>query len=346
MKFLNAAVLFSHNKPLEILSLEIPLLKEGQVLVKIDYSGVCRSQLMEFKGLRGEDKWLPHLLGHEASGQVVDIGKNVKKIKRYDEVILSWIKGNGFDAAPPKYRSGKFIINSGPITTFSNYSIVSENRVVRKPITLEKKHAALYGCAIPTGAGIVLNQLKPHKDQVILVCGLGGIGISAIFALKALGIKNIIAVDNNPKKLSYVRKFVKCTLNFNIGIKAIQNKIKKLFPSGVDAAIDSAGKIETIEFCFEILHQSKGKLYFASHPENNEKIKINPYDLICGKQIYGSWGGDIKPDHDFDNINSLFMKKNIPLDDMIKKIYRLNDINNALTDLDNGKVMRPIIKME
>ena len=86
-KKITAAVLFDINKPLKICELEIPKLKEGQVLVKIFYSGVCRSQLMEARGGRGEDPWLPHLLGHEASGEVVEIGPNVNKVKISDKVI-------------------------------------------------------------------------------------------------------------------------------------------------------------------------------------------------------------------------------------------------------------------
>ena len=102
---INAAVLFELNKPLEIRTLKRRPLESGQVFVKILYSGVCRSQLMEVSGLRSDDRWLPHLLGHEGSGVVVDIGPDVKKFKKGDEVILSWIKGSGIEAQGALYDS-------------------------------------------------------------------------------------------------------------------------------------------------------------------------------------------------------------------------------------------------
>ena len=102
-RYLKAAVLFNTNEPLKICELEIPKLKEGQVLVKIFYSGVCRSQLMEARGGRGHDNWLPHLLGHEASGEVIEVGYGVTKVILGDNVILGWIKGDGIDAEGAKY---------------------------------------------------------------------------------------------------------------------------------------------------------------------------------------------------------------------------------------------------
>ena len=119
---MTAAVLEECGKPLQLLDLEIPRLR-GQVLVKIAYSAICRSQLMEINGLRGHDQWLPHLLGHEASGVVIDVGDEVKKVKAGDEVILTWIKSSGIEAVTPQYSHNGRAINAGPITTFSTHSI-------------------------------------------------------------------------------------------------------------------------------------------------------------------------------------------------------------------------------
>ena len=130
---IKAAILYELNKPLIVKTIKPSKLIEGQVLVKIFFSGVCRSQLMEVNGARGEDVWLPHLLGHEASGEVIKVGKKVSKVKVGDKVVLGWIKGEGIDAPGAKYSSGNEIINSGKISTFSNYSIVSENRLVKLP---------------------------------------------------------------------------------------------------------------------------------------------------------------------------------------------------------------------
>ena len=171
-----AAVLESLGHPLAIRDMKLPELLEGQVLAKVLFSGVCRSQLMEVRGGRGKDPWLPHLLGHEGSGIVLAVGDGVTKVKPGDAVILGWVKGDGLDAAGAKYICGDQIINSGKVTTFCNYTVASENRLVVKPASLPFDTAVLFGCALPTGAGMVLNELRPSVDHTVVVLGLGGIG--------------------------------------------------------------------------------------------------------------------------------------------------------------------------
>ena len=182
---MNALVLEEFGRPLVLADLIIPRLTHGQVLVKILYSGICRSQLMEIAGERGTDPWLPHLLGHEASGTVVEVGPGVTKVSPGDAVILSWIKGRGLDAPGARYEWDKGVIHSGSVTTFSNYSVVAENRLTPKPDDLDTDVAALFGCAILTGAGMVLNEIQPSKHSSLVILGLGGIGISALLAAAA-----------------------------------------------------------------------------------------------------------------------------------------------------------------
>ena len=124
-----AAILYELNKPLVIDDVEIPELKRGQVLTKILYSGVCRAQYNEIIGLKGPDKFLPHMLGHEASAIVEEVGEGITKVKKGDYVALSWIKGDGLDGINTQYKKGSQVIIAGGVTTFSEYAVVSENRV-------------------------------------------------------------------------------------------------------------------------------------------------------------------------------------------------------------------------
>ena len=342
---INAAVLEELGKPLSIKSIDTPPLLRGQVLVKVLYSGVCRSQLMEAKGKRGADNWLPHLLGHEGSGIVQEIGEGVTKIKAGDEVILGWVKGDGLEASGAKYTCGDQIINSGCVTTFSNYSIVSENRLVKKPISLPFDIAVLFGCALPTGAGMVLNELKPSIDLSTIILGLGGIGLSALMALKALNLRTIIAVDISDEKLSLAKE-LGATHIFNSMSTNIKQDIQKLTDGGADRCIESAGKVTTIELGFSLIRKNGGKLLFASHPPDGEMIRIAPHELISGKSIEGSWGGASMPDQDIPIIHALFQKEDIPLGVLITKRYKLEDINEAFNDLETGQVFRPLIVME
>jgi S-(hydroxymethyl)glutathione dehydrogenase/alcohol dehydrogenase len=339
-----AAVLAKLNQPLEIRKIEIPPLLPGQVLVKVLYSGVCRSQLMEIKGGRGEDPWLPHLLGHEGSGIVVSIGAGVTKVAPGDGVILGWVKGAGLEAAGAIYRSQNEFINSGRVTTFSNYTIASENRLVIKPAELAFDTAVLFGCALPTGAGMVINELKPLPAESIALIGLGGIGLSALIALNALGLEKIIAIDISDEKLSFA-KSLGATHLINPNNVDVNKKILELTGCGVDICIESGGQIKTIELGFSII-KNTGKLLFASHPPNGEVIKISPHELIGGKKISGSWGGGSTPDIDIPAMFELFNNTKIPLNALLTKTYPLESINAALNDLENGKVFRPLIVMQ
>ena len=344
-KHTKAAVLFDTNSTLQVKNIEIPSLLEGQVLVKILFSGVCRSQLMEVRGARGEDPWLPHLLGHEGSGIVVEVGKGVTKVAPDDEVILGWLKGDGHDAPGARYRNGGQLINSGRVTTFSNYSIVSESRVVIKPDDLPFDEAILYGCALPTGAGMALNEMAPSVDASVLVIGLGGIGLSALMALKALGVKNIIAVDVSDEKLE-MAKHMGSSHCLNATDEGFVERVYEITTNGVDYCIESAGCVSTIELGFSLINKNSGKLLFASHPPEGEFIQLAPHELISGKQISGSWGGATQPDRDIPRMHDLFKTAEIPLGALLTKRYRLEQVNDALDDLEAGRVFRPLIVMD
>ena len=143
-KTFNAAILTNLNKPLKIIKVSIPeKLKKGQILVKLISSSICGAQVNEIQGVKGPDKYLPHMMGHEGYGKVIDVGPNVKKIKKGNHVILHWRKGSGIEADGALYHSDKIgKINSGKVTTFSEMSVVSENRVTKVNITNQLKKIA------------------------------------------------------------------------------------------------------------------------------------------------------------------------------------------------------------
>lgn len=342
---ITAAILEETGKPLSVRHIEIPILQTGQVLVKVLFSGVCRSQLMEVRGCRGEDRWLPHLLGHEGSGIVLEVGPGVTKVRPSDAVILTWIKGDGLEAPGAQYRDGERLINAGRVTTFSNYSIVSENRLVLKPQSLPFDTAVLFGCALPTGAGMVLNELNITPSSSVVVLGLGGVGLSALMAVLALGVKQVIAIDVSEEKLKTARNWG-VPYCFNASDPDVVAAVHKLTQGGVDFCIESAGRTETIEQGFALIRKGGGKLLFASHPPESETIRLAPHDLISGKQIAGSWGGAAHADRDVPRLHALFSQLAIPLDALLTKRYRLEQINEALDDLEAGRVFRPLIVME
>ena len=175
-KTMKAAVLTELKAPLVIAEVKMPeTLVTGQVLVKIHFSGICGSQLGEIDGAKGEDKFLPHLLGHEASGTVLDIGPGVKHVKNGDKVVLHWRKGPGIESETPHFAWGGRKVNAGWITTFNEYAIVSENRVTAIPADSDMEVAALFGCAVTTAMGVINNDAQVKIGQSVVVFGVGGV---------------------------------------------------------------------------------------------------------------------------------------------------------------------------
>jgi S-(hydroxymethyl)glutathione dehydrogenase/alcohol dehydrogenase len=344
---MKAAVLYELNRPLKVENISWSTLKRGQVLVKLAYSGVCHSQLMEVRGRRGEDRFLPHLLGHEATGVVQEVGPDVTKVQKSDKVVLGWIKGEGINAEGALYTNDDGVkINSGGVTTFNEYSVVSENRLVKLADGVPLDVGVLFGCAIPTGSGIVTNEAKPKDGSNIAIYGLGGIGLSALMATKLYKCAKVIAIDIEDKKLSLAKEFG-ATDVINSKKENVLDKINELTNGvGVDYAIEASGVASVIEMAFKSVRNGGGECIFASHPKAGDMISLDPFDLICGKKIRGSWGGACNPDRDLPKFFELYLEGVLPLEKLIEKSYKIDEINQALDDLEDRKVLRPLIEID
>ncbi len=345
-QIVSETAILNKKNSLQYLNLNLPNPIRNQVLVKIFYSGVCASQFMEYKLLRGKDKWLPHMFGHEAVGIVERVGNGVKKLRVGEKVILSWInckKNQKNVSGYLRYKKKK--INYGPISTFSNYSLISQDRVYKLPKTIKFKNGFLFGCAIPTGMGIVVNEAKPKKKDICLVVGLGGVGIFSLIALKALKIENVAGVDISQKKINFLKK-----LGFKnlINIKNINSvrKINKIFKNKkIDFVFDSSGKVKSIEFFFNMLNEKTGKLYFSSHPENGKKLSLDPHELISGKKIFGSWGGSSNLNRDILKFSRLITKSKIKLEKLYK-VYPLKKLKKIFENFSKNVEPRCVLKMK
>jgi len=340
-----AAVLYELGQPLRIATLTIPDLKPGQVLVDIAYSGVCRSQLLEVRGKRGRDRFLPHTLGHEGSGTVLEVGAGVAKVKPGDRVVLTWIKGSGADVPSAAYQSSAGSINSGAISTFMRQTLTCENRVVPISDAMPLPEAVLLGCAVPTGAGIVLNTADVQEGDTIAVFGVGGIGLSAIMAASLNNGVTIIAIDVFEHKLEQARQMGAAHLLNARQQDPLAAILEITGGRGVDYAIEAAGKRETMETAFQSVRDNGGLCVLAGNLPYGERITLNPFDLIRGKRIIGSWGGDTQPDRDIPKFVDLYLSGRLKLEQLITHSYSLNNVNEALDDLESGRIGRALIDM-
>lgn len=341
-----AAVLQQTGAPLRIEEgIEIPPLRAGQVLVRIHYAGLCHSQLMEARGKRGEDRFLPHLLGHEATATVLATGDGVRKVAVGDRVVLGWIRGDGIDAGGVVYRQGERTINAGAVATFASHAVVAENRCTRLPATMPLDLGVLLGCAVPTGAGMVLNTLAPVAGQSLAVVGLGGIGLAALLAACAIPGLSVAAIDTEAGKRELALR-LGARYAFDPAAASFAADWQAAFPGGVDHCVEAAGRTETIELGFSLVRRGGGRCLFASHPASGETIRIDPYELICGKRLEGSWGGDCRPDRDIPRFAELHASGRLPLAALIDRSYRLEEINEALDDLEARRIVRALIEVD
>lgn len=337
-----AAILVETGRPLELADLEIPALGLGQVLVRLACSGVCHTQLLEARGLRGPDRFLPHALGHEASGTVTEIGPGVTRVKPGQRVVLSWIKGSGLDAPSTQYRWNGRVVNSGAITTFSESSVVSENRLTPLDDRIEFAAAALLGCAIPTGVGMVFNTAGVRPGHSVAVFGVGGIGTWALLGALLSGASPVIAVDHLPEKIAWAKSCGPVQGICSAETSPV-DEIRRLCPGGVDVAIEATGRTAVMQLAVEAIRPQGGVAVIAGNARQGEIWPLDPKQLNQGKRILGTWGGDNQPERDFPRYQSLIVSGQLSCDRFLAYRYPLDNINQALDDLEQGRVARPLI---
>ena len=339
-----AAVLVELNRPLEIMDLDLPDPAEGEVLVKIHASGLCHTQLLEIKGENAGGSHVPNLMGHEGSGIVEAAGKNVHKVKKEDRVILSWIKGKGADVCPKPLRHNGLGINRGPVTTFSQYSIVSENRVEPVQSRIDFRPAALIGCAVSTGMGMVFNNAKLKPGTSLMVVGVGGIGMSAVHAASLAGASVILAVDKNPKKLE-LAKALGATHTFCAGPDI--RTARSFFPvkEGWDVAVDTVGFKDTMEFVYESVKKNSGRAILCGVPNPpGRTITVDPFPLYYGRQLVGTSGGETDPSVHFEKYCRMYLEGRLKLDAMISHVFPLEKINEGFDVMRRGDAVRVVIE--
>ena len=346
-KKFKAAILVELKKPLIIDEICLPEnLEPGQVLVKIHFSGICGSQLGEMDGVKGFDNYLPHLLGHEGSGTVIEVGPGVRHVKPNDHVVMHWRKGLGIEAVPPTYMWGDKKVNAGWITTFSEYSIVSENRLTVIPKDYDKELAALFGCAVTTGFGVITNNAKLKIGESIIVYGAGGVGLNIIQAAAMTSAHPIIAVDLHSGRLEIARK-AGATHVINASSGDPKSEIKQILKNApVDVFIDNTGVPEIIELGYA-LTSAEGRVVLVGVPPVGYNTSIYTLPLHFGKSISGSHGGETIPNVDIPRYLSLHKSGKMRLDHLITHRISLDGINAGINGMRNGSIHgRVVIDMD
>ena len=334
---MKAAVLEKIDAPLAVKEVELTPLKFGQVLVKILVSGLCGAQLHEIRGHKGNAKFLPHLMGHEGCGIVEKVGLGVTTVKPGDKVVMHWRPGSGVEAPFPNYILDGKTISSGKVTTLSEYSIVSENRLTSIPADTPSVLAAMLGCSLTTALGIIDNECDLKFGETVTIIGCGGVGLNLIQAANMRSVARVYGVDINQKMID---------LSYIMGVTSFTDSIKNIEDS-VDVIIDTTGIPQVIAEAYEKLSPS-GRLILVGQPAPGKSIELpNAVSMFdgSGKSVRATQGGGTIPQIDIPRYIELANRGILSYEQLHTDTFSLDEVNEAFDLLKSGNAGRIMIKI-
>lgn len=334
-------VLVEPTKPLVLRAIELQNLGKFDVEVEMQYAGLCHTQVQEALGLRGEDRFLPHLFGHEGLGRVTGVGDEVRHVKPGDIVALGWIPTSGGNDGGKVHHccdSGE-AINSGPVVTLAQRVVVSENRCFRIPVQMQD-HAwfpllSFLGCAFGTGFGLAKRVHHGLPDQAsIAIVGGGGVGVAAGLFLHCLGVERITIIDINMDARSRLMK---------LGFAQVAEPSPEC-EGRFDVVIETSGSRAGSEFSYKAAKTAGGRVIFAGNLPHRQPIEIDPFDLLLGKRVEGCGSDNCDPEADYPQIMKLLGENGELFESIfLGDIYEFSELNVALQDLACNRILRPII---
>ncbi len=357
-----AAILYRPKTPVVVEEVEVQPPKAGEVMVRVVGTGVCHSDYNVVDGFRKVAN-LPTVLGHEAAGIVEEVGPGVTSFAPGDHVIFAirpmcgkckyCTTGrtnlcNGYTPPPGRMLDGttRFYKTDGtPLyhgtSTFTQYTVVWENVLVkiRKDVPLEK--AALVGCAVITGVGAVVNRAKVETGSTVAVWGCGGVGLNVVQGAVLAGASRIIAVDLNPYKLEMAKK-VGATDLVNASEQDPVAAVVKLTDGGADYTFEVIGNPKTTRQAFEALCPGGTCVMVGAPPEGGE-VPVPMRPLFLDRTLMGSSAGSGRPRYDFHWLLEMYMQGRLKLDDLVTRVRPLDEVNEAFQDMAEGKVARTVL---
>jgi S-(hydroxymethyl)glutathione dehydrogenase/alcohol dehydrogenase len=336
-----AAILVEQRKPLEIDEVDIPALSYGQVLVHVKCTRICGSQLGEVAGVKGPDKYLPHLLGHEGGGVVLEVGPEVTKVKAGDRVMLHWRPGTGIQARPAVYSRRGERVNAGNITTFQEYTVVSENRVTLLPDSASFELASLMADTLTTGFGSVCRVGRLELGESAAVIGVGGIGMGAVLGAHLAGAAPLIAVDVVDHKLEAARRFGASAV-INSRSQDLPTELARLCKAPLDLIIETSGRPQVIEQAWSCLGP-KGRLVLVGVMPHDQQLRLNTLPMHFGKRLLATEGGESQPAQDLPRYLRLLERSGLDATSMISHRVPLTKVNEAMERMRSGESLHTLI---
>jgi alcohol dehydrogenase len=357
---------YAQSQPLVIEDLELEAPQRGEVLVQIKAAGLCHSDLSTINGSR--PRVMPMVLGHEAAGIVREIGPGVTNLKTGDHVVFSYVPSCGHCAlcsggraalcepgmkanvagallgGGSRFKGSKYpsIYHHLGVSAFSEYTVAAQESVVKIDNDLPSDKAALFGCAVMTGVGAILNTARLQPGEKVAIFGMGGVGLSAVMGAKLVGANPIIAVDVRADKLEAAKRAGATHTIDALGGNTVE-QIRDLTHGGVDCAIECAGIGAVAQQAFDATARG-GQTVFVGLPDPSQRISLAPVTMVAEERtVRGSYMGSAVPRRDVPKLIALHRAGSLPVDQLVSGTIKLEELNQAFDRLHEGATVRQVL---
>ncbi|MBB2199145.1 alcohol dehydrogenase catalytic domain-containing protein [Gluconacetobacter sp. 1c LMG 22058] len=358
---------YAQSRPLSIETLDLAAPGPEEVLVRIKAVGLCHSDLSVINASRPRP--MPMVLGHEAAGVVAEVGSAVTGFAAGDHVVMTFTPSCGhcptcaggrpamcepggianaagslIDGAIRLSWNGKPVHHHLGVSGFADHAVVSPDSLVKIDPDLPFAEAALFGCAVMTGVGAVVNTARVAPGTSVAVVGLGGVGLSAIMGARAAGAREVIAVDLSDSKLALARE-IGATTTVNAACPDTVEQVRRLSGGGVDYAFEMAGSIHALENAVGMTRRAGGMTVTAGLPPKDAVLPLNIAGLVGEERILaGSYMGTCVPVRDIPRYIALYRAGRLPVDRLLSGRIALDDINEAFDRLSGAEAVRQVIE--
>lgn len=358
---------FSESRPLAIETIDVDPPGRDEIKVRIRAAGLCHSDLSVIDGNRLRP--VPMVLGHEAAGEVVELGEGVTDLSVGDRVVIVFVPSCGYcspcsQGRPALCEPGNAANSAGVllggqtrlrshgepvyhhigVSAFAEYAVISRRSAVKIDQDIPFEIAALFGCAVLTGVGAVINTASVKAGESVAVVGLGGVGLSAVLGAMASGASQVIAVDLSPEKLKAAAD-IGATHTFNAGDPNIVEAIREVSRGGVDHGLEMAGSVKALELAYQITKRGGSTTTAGlAHPEAT--LPLSPTKLVAEERtLRGSYLGSCIPSRDIPRFIELYRRGALPVERLWTGTSTLDEINEGFDALNTGQTIRHIITM-
>ncbi len=356
---------YAESRPLTIEEVELAPPGEGELLVKIRAAGLCHSDLSTINGDRPRP--VPMVMGHEAAAEVVEPGPGVDDLKTGDRVVLVFVpscgrcvpcaegrpalcepaaaanaEGTLLSGARRLSRNGEALHHHIGVSCFAEYAVVARESAIKVDDDLDFAEAALFGCAVLTGAGAVVNTAKTPPGASVAITGLGGVGLMALIAAKLSGCTDIVAIDLSEAKLQAAAQ-LGATQTFNASDPDCAEKVRAATGGGVDFGFEMAGVVPALELAYQVTRRG-GTTVTASLPNPADRLPLPAAQLVAEERTFkGSYIGSCAPIRDVPRFIRLYRQGLLPVDRLLSERISLDELNVAFDRLADGQTIRQIL---